>query len=130
MGPALALVRGVRDPFIDAVLAGVPGAVFTGHPTERLPSVASFCFPGTSGESVLLELEFLDGRLYVNVPALARHIKRRLDTPITEHEVRMRLTRLLGFEPAAGTGRLQARNGDRTVTLRALASPPGFDPEA
>ena len=26
-------------------------------PVERLPSVASFCFPGTSGESVLLELE-------------------------------------------------------------------------
>ncbi len=39
------------------MLAGVPGALLTGHPTERLPSVASFCFPGTSGESVLLELE-------------------------------------------------------------------------
>jgi cysteine desulfurase len=47
----------LRDAFIDAVLAGVPGAVLTGHPSERLPSVASFCFPGTSGESVLLELE-------------------------------------------------------------------------
>ena len=42
-----------------AVQAGVPGAVLTGHPSERLPSVASFCFPGTSGESVLLELERL-----------------------------------------------------------------------
>jgi cysteine desulfurase len=42
---------------VAAVLDGVPGAVLTGHPTERLPSVASFCFPGTSGESVLLELE-------------------------------------------------------------------------
>ena len=47
----------LRDDFIRAVLAGVPGAVLTGHPAERLPSVASFCFPGTSGESVLLELE-------------------------------------------------------------------------
>jgi cysteine desulfurase len=35
----------------------VPNAVLTGHPEQRLPSVASFCFPGTSGESVLLELE-------------------------------------------------------------------------
>jgi cysteine desulfurase len=50
-------VTDLRDRFIAAVLAGVPGAVLTGHPTERLPSVASFCFPGTSGESVLLELE-------------------------------------------------------------------------
>jgi cysteine desulfurase len=50
-------VSALRDRFINAVLAGVPGAVLTGHPAERLPSVASFCFPGTSGESVLLELE-------------------------------------------------------------------------
>ena len=52
-----ARVTGLRDGFIAAVHDGVPGAVLTGHPTERLPSVASFCFPGTSGESVLLELE-------------------------------------------------------------------------
>ncbi|QCO99040.1 cysteine desulfurase [Arthrobacter sp. 24S4-2] len=50
-------VAAIRDDFIAAVLAGVPGAQLTGHPVERLPSVASFCFPGTSGESVLLELE-------------------------------------------------------------------------
>ena len=56
--PALAArVTGLRDRFIAAVLGGVPGALLTGHPSERLPSVASFCFPGTSGESVLLELE-------------------------------------------------------------------------
>ncbi|UTT68197.1 cysteine desulfurase [Arthrobacter sp. DNA4] len=52
-----ARVAALRDRFIAAVLAGVPDAVLTGHPSERLPSVASFCFPGTSGESVLLELE-------------------------------------------------------------------------
>jgi cysteine desulfurase len=50
-------VAALRDTFIHAVLTAVPGAVLTGHPAERLPSVASFCFPGTSGESVLLELE-------------------------------------------------------------------------
>ncbi|HSN37914.1 MAG TPA: cysteine desulfurase family protein [Arthrobacter sp.] len=52
-------VAGLRDEFIRSVRAQVPGAVLTGHPDERLPSVASFCFPGTSGESVLLELERL-----------------------------------------------------------------------
>ncbi|MFF1251368.1 cysteine desulfurase family protein [Pseudarthrobacter sp. NPDC058329] len=50
-------VAALRDTFISAVLDGVPGAILTGHPVERLPSVASFCFPGSSGESVLLELE-------------------------------------------------------------------------
>ncbi len=54
MGPR---VTELRDGFVAAVLGGVPGAFLTGHPTGRLPSVASFCFPGTSGESVLLELE-------------------------------------------------------------------------
>lgn len=52
-----ARVTALRDGFISTVLSAVPGAVLTGHPTDRLPSMASFCFPGTSGESVLLELE-------------------------------------------------------------------------
>jgi cysteine desulfurase len=46
-----------RDEFIATVLATVPSARLTGHPTLRLPATASFVFPGTSGESVLLELE-------------------------------------------------------------------------
>ena len=52
-----AQVAGLRERFIATILDTVPGAQLTGHRTERLPSVASFCFPGTSGESVLLELE-------------------------------------------------------------------------
>src|SRR5690606_33739445 len=46
-----------RDALIDGVLARVPGAVLTGSREHRLPGNASFCFPGTSGEAVLLELE-------------------------------------------------------------------------
>jgi cysteine desulfurase len=53
-------VAGLRERFIATILDTVPGALLTGHRTERLPSVASFCFPGTSGESVLLELERQD----------------------------------------------------------------------
>ncbi|WP_309081964.1 cysteine desulfurase family protein [Zhihengliuella sp.] len=47
----------------DAVLARLnrPGAperaIATGHPTRRVPGIVSFCFPGTAGEAVLLELE-------------------------------------------------------------------------
>ncbi|MGA1810999.1 cysteine desulfurase family protein [Frondihabitans sp. 4ASC-45] len=50
--------RTARDAFITDVLARVPDARLTG-PTGawRLPANASFVFPGTSGESVLLELE-------------------------------------------------------------------------
>ena len=47
----------LRDRFIKRVLAEVPDAVLTGHPGERLPGTASFVFPGTSGEAILLELE-------------------------------------------------------------------------
>ncbi len=47
----------LRDTLIQGVLAAAPGALLTGHPTERLPNNASFCFPGTSGEAVLLQLE-------------------------------------------------------------------------
>lgn len=49
--------RQLRDDFIEHVLARIPDALLTGHRTQRLPSIASFCFPRTSGESVLLELE-------------------------------------------------------------------------
>ncbi|TFD24349.1 cysteine desulfurase family protein [Cryobacterium sp. TMS1-13-1] len=47
----------LRDEFIGTVLRETPSARLTGHPTERLPGTASFVFPGTSGEAVLLELE-------------------------------------------------------------------------
>lgn len=62
----------LRDAFIARVLAAYEGALLTGptaeaaradhpsateRPDRRLPGHASFCFPGTSGESVLLDLE-------------------------------------------------------------------------
>jgi cysteine desulfurase len=47
----------VRDELIRGVLAAVPQAILTGHPSWRLPGNASFVFPGTSGEAVLLQLE-------------------------------------------------------------------------
>ncbi|MBD8516089.1 cysteine desulfurase family protein [Plantibacter sp. CFBP 8804] len=50
-------VSGLRDAFIARVLTEVPRARLTGHPERRLPGIASFVFPGTSGEAVLLELE-------------------------------------------------------------------------
>ena len=47
----------LRDALIRGILGSALGALLTGHPTQRLPNNASFCFPGTSGEAVLLQLE-------------------------------------------------------------------------
>jgi cysteine desulfurase len=54
---ASARVTALRDAFIGRVLTAVPSAQLTGDPHHRLPGTASFVFPGTSGEAVLLELE-------------------------------------------------------------------------
>jgi len=53
----MARLCAVRDELIRGVLEGVSGAVLTGHRERRLPGNASFVFPGTSGEAVLLQLE-------------------------------------------------------------------------
>ena len=39
------------------MLAAVPTAILIGSRDHRLPNHVAFCFPGTSGEAVLLELE-------------------------------------------------------------------------
>lgn len=46
-----------RDQLISGILDRVPGSQLTGHPTDRLPNNASFCFEGISGESLLLALD-------------------------------------------------------------------------
>src|SRR5439155_17099427 len=43
----------LRDRLIEGLLS-IPGSVLTGHPTDRLPNNASFCFEGVEGESILL----------------------------------------------------------------------------
>jgi cysteine desulfurase len=47
----------LRDRIIGGVGASLPDAVVTGHPTERLPNNASFCIPGTDGESLIVALD-------------------------------------------------------------------------
>ncbi|MGQ9922017.1 MAG: cysteine desulfurase family protein [Desulfobacca sp.] len=46
----------LRDRLITGVLAAVPEVVFTGHPEQRLPGHASFCFEGIEGEALLFML--------------------------------------------------------------------------
>jgi cysteine desulfurase len=50
-------VAGLCQTLIEGVLARVRGTVVTGHPTQRLPHIASFCFEGIDGEALLLQLD-------------------------------------------------------------------------
>ena len=47
----------LRDRLIEGIRARVPDARLTGHPTQRLPNNASFCFPGTQGEALVIALD-------------------------------------------------------------------------
>jgi cysteine desulfurase len=50
-------LRALRDRLVDGVLGRIEGARLVGHPTERLPSFASFVLEGIEGESMLLALD-------------------------------------------------------------------------
>jgi len=50
----------LRTRLIDGILARIPDAEVTGHPTQRLPHHTSFLFAGVEGESLLLQLD-MDG---------------------------------------------------------------------
>jgi cysteine desulfurase len=55
--PRVEHAQRLRDRLIDGILASVPGAQLTGDPISRLPNSASFVFPDTDGESILLNLD-------------------------------------------------------------------------
>ncbi len=47
----------LRDRLIAGITARIPDVTRTGHPTERLPNNASFCFRGTQGEALIVALD-------------------------------------------------------------------------
>lgn len=49
-------LQALRDDLIAGVLERVPGAMLTGHPSQRLANNASFCFRDIAGETVLVAL--------------------------------------------------------------------------
>ncbi len=55
--PSTQDIRALRDRLISRILAAVPYSVLTGHPTERLPNSASFCFQGVDGDAILMQLD-------------------------------------------------------------------------
>jgi cysteine desulfurase len=49
-------ITALRDRLIEGILA-ISRSRLTGHPEQRLPNNASFCFEGVEGESILLSLD-------------------------------------------------------------------------
>ena len=49
-------IKALRDRLIEGILT-IPRSRLTGHPEQRLPNNASFCFEGVEGESILLSLD-------------------------------------------------------------------------
>lgn len=47
----------LRDRLVQGVLERIPRTRYNGHPTDRLPNNASFCFEFVEGESLLLNLD-------------------------------------------------------------------------
>ncbi|MFC1624801.1 cysteine desulfurase family protein [Patescibacteria group bacterium] len=53
---AVKRVSELKDKLIKGVLETVPNSKLTGHPTQRLPDIASFVIKGAEGEAMLLAL--------------------------------------------------------------------------
>ena len=54
---AVKKVTKLRDRLIRGILESVPDSQLTGHPTKRLPDIASFVIRGAEGEAMLLHLD-------------------------------------------------------------------------
>jgi cysteine desulfurase len=49
-------LKSLRDHLVAGVMDRIPAAIHTGHPEERLPGHASFCFEGIEGEALIFLL--------------------------------------------------------------------------
>ncbi|MFZ5448902.1 MAG: cysteine desulfurase family protein [Thermodesulfobacteriota bacterium] len=49
-------IRVLRDRLVAGVMAQIPAVIYTGHPEDRLPGHASFCFEGIEGEALVFML--------------------------------------------------------------------------
>ena len=122
---AAAVTGPLQREFVRLVLQAAPSARLTGHPVHRLPGSASFVFPGTSGEAVLVDLErrgviCSSGSACAAGSDEASHVLLALGIPTEEAQTAVR------FTLAAGTTRqeLHAVAERLAVTLRDLQGLP------
>ncbi|MPZ13433.1 MAG: aminotransferase class V-fold PLP-dependent enzyme [Chloroflexi bacterium] len=79
----------------------VPGTTVTGHPTDRLPQIASFCFDGVDGEALLLQLDVqgmaaASGSACASATLAPSHVLQAMGLPQALAEGNLRLS--LGIE--------------------------------
>ena len=90
-------ISALRDRMIQRVLASVPDAQLTGHPTNRLPNNVSFAFSGIEGESILINLD-LEGVAASSGSACSTgqtepsHVLRAMSIPVELARGSLRLT--------------------------------------
>ncbi len=58
MATEMPRLQALRDELIAGVLARIPESRLNGHPTQRLPHNAHFCFRGVESETLLLQLDW------------------------------------------------------------------------
>jgi cysteine desulfurase len=86
---------------IAEILERVPGATLTGHPTERLAHIASFCFAGIDGEALLQQLDLqgiaaASGSACTSATLEPSHVLKAMGIPTALAEGNLRLS--LGVE--------------------------------
>jgi cysteine desulfurase len=79
----------------------VPGTVLTGHPTQRLPHIASFCFERVDGEALLQQLDVqaisaASGSACTSATLEPSHVLKAMGVPTSLAEGNLRLS--LGVE--------------------------------
>lgn len=94
-------VSALSTHLIDGIRAGVAGAVVTGHPTDRLPHIASFCFEGVDGEALLQQLDIqgiagASGSACTSATLEPSHVLKAMGVPAALAEGNLRLS--LGVE--------------------------------
>ncbi len=57
---AVEQMQALRDRLIDGLMDAIPEVMLSGHPTQRLPNIASFLFRYIEGEGILLSLDMQD----------------------------------------------------------------------
>ena len=87
----------LRDTLIAGVMERIPETIFTGHPTQRLPNLASFSFRFVEGEGILLNLDMLgicgsSGSACTSASLEPSHVLRAMGIPIEDAHGSLRLS--------------------------------------
>jgi len=90
-------VSRLRDRLLSAVPASIERTRVTGHPTNRLPNNASFCFEYIEGESILLNLDMMgvaatSGSACTSASLEPSHVLTSMGVPVEVAHGSLRLT--------------------------------------